>query len=240
MSALAWPRANSDNSFSGSLGGAKTDGALLVGVEKVSHLVSRCKVYEVLYRTRLQGEAVLSDLERSLVRLYTVILQFLATATAIFAKGDIRRASHAVLKPDEVVKFIDDCKEQELSLEGDASNCERVIQKTAHSDQTARLQSLLDELRAPLVRIDARVEALLDRSDQSERCQMLQWASDIPYESNHSAAKSGRTEGTAEWISKHPTFCDWRASSASTIIWLHGIRKFLRLFLLPLSPVESA
>jgi hypothetical protein len=38
-------------------------GALVFGVEKVSHLVSRCNVYEALYRSGLQGEAVVSDLE---------------------------------------------------------------------------------------------------------------------------------------------------------------------------------
>jgi hypothetical protein len=183
-------------------------------------------VYEALYRTRLQGEAVSADLERSLVRLYTVILQFLATATEIFSKGGLRRAAHAVLNPDEVEKFIAECEKQELSLEADASNCERILRSAADSDQTTRLQSLLDELRAPLVRVDARMEAILDRSDRAERCEILQWASSIPYESNHSAAKNGRTEGTAKWILTHSTFSEWRASSASTILWLHGIRMF--------------
>ncbi len=80
----------------------KQMGALLVGLEKVSHLVSRCNVYEALYRTSIQGEAAISDLERSLVRLYTAILDFLATAIWLFVKGRTRRAIHAVFNPDEV------------------------------------------------------------------------------------------------------------------------------------------
>jgi hypothetical protein len=202
----------------------KQTGALLVGIEKVSHLVSRCNVYEALYRANMQGVAALSDLQRSLVRLYTLILQFLATAIALLAKRGSRRLVHAILNPDEVEKFLEDVQKLEHSLEADVSNCERVVQKAARSHEAARLLSLLDELRAPLVRVDARVEALLDRSDQSERCKILEWASNIPYESNHFAAKKGRTEGTAEWILKHRTFCEWRSSSASTILWLHGIR----------------
>ncbi len=143
-------------------------GALLVGLERVSHLVSRCNVYEALYRTSMQGEAPLSDLERSLVGLYTVILQFLATATSLFAKRGPLRAVHAVFNSDEVEKFIELCAKQELSLEADANNCERAFQRHAHSEDVARLQSLLAELRAPLVRIDAGIEALLDRSNEFE------------------------------------------------------------------------
>ncbi len=137
-------------------------GALLVGLEKVSHLVSRCKVYEALYRTSMQGEAALSDLERSLVGLYTVILQFLATAIELFAQRGSLRMIHAVFKPDEVLKFIEDCEKQELALEADASNCERAVQRHIQSENVARLQLLLADLRAPLVRVDAGIETLLD------------------------------------------------------------------------------
>jgi hypothetical protein len=126
--------------YQAALAEQKQMGALLVGMEKVSHLVSRCNVYEAPYRTPLRSKEALSDLERSLVRLYTVILRFLATATEIFAKGGIHRAAHAMLNPDEVEKFIEDCEKRELSLEADASNCERVVQKAAYNDQTTRLQ----------------------------------------------------------------------------------------------------
>ncbi len=203
-------------------------GALLVGLEKVSHLVSRCNMYEALYRTSMQGEEALTDLERSLVGLYTVILEFLATASRFVAKCGPLRAVHAVFNPDEVAKFVEDCEKQALSLEAAASNCERALQQhahTAHSADIAQLQLLLAKLHAPLVRVDDHIEALLVRSSESERCAILQWVSSIPYESNHFAAKKGRTHGTAEWILAHSKFREWRATSASTLLWLHGIRK---------------
>jgi hypothetical protein len=201
-------------------------GALLVGVEKVAHLISRCGVYEGLYRADLCGETALSDLENGLVRLYAAILRFLASAIPLLDKATPRRALHAVLHPGEVEKFVAECESQEPLLEADVSNCERVRQRSATAAHVQHLQSLRTALLEPLVRIDARVEALLDRASETQTCALLQWVSRIPYASIHIAAKEGRTEGTAEWMLQHPNFREWRESSASTLLWLHGIRKF--------------
>jgi hypothetical protein len=207
----------------------KQMGALLVGVEKVAHLVSRCGVYEDLYRTDLHGEKALSGLENGLVRLYAVVLQFLANAIPLLAKATALRAVYAFLHPDEVENFVAECEGLERSLEADASNCERVLQRSTHTAHAQHLQALLAALREPLVRTDARVGALLDHFSEAETCAILQWVSRIPYASNHVAAKEGRTKGTAEWILRHSTFRTWRESSASMLLWLHGIRKFIQL-----------
>jgi hypothetical protein len=205
-------------------------GALLVGVERVAHLDSRCSVYDDLYRADLHGEKALSDLENNLVRLYAVILQFLATAVPLFAKTTAARGMHAFLHPAEVEKFIAECEGLEPSLEADASNCERVLQRSARAAHTQQF-ALLALLRQPLMRTDARVEALHGGFSEAEARAILQWVSRIPYASNHIAAKEGRTKGTAEWILRHPTFRTWRESSASMLLWLHGIRKFLMFYL---------
>jgi hypothetical protein len=205
-------------------------GALLVGVEKVAHLVSRCSVYDGLYRVDLHGEKALSDLENNLVRMYAVILRFLATAMPLFAKTTAARAVHAFLHPAEVERFVAECEGLEPSLEADASNCERVLQRSARAAQTQQLQALQAALRQPLMRTDARVGALLDSFSEAETRAILQWVSRIPYASNHIAAKEGRTKGTAEWILRHSTFRTWRESSASMLLWLHGIRKFVLFY----------
>ncbi len=181
-------------------------------------------MYDDLYRADLHGEKALSDLENSLVRLYAVILQFLASAILLFAKAPALRAVHAVLHPDEVEKFVAECEGLERSLEADAANCERVVQRSARAANAQQLQALLTALREPLVRTDPRVEELLARFSEAETCSILQWVSRIPYASHHIAAKEGRTKGTAEWILQHTTFRKWRESSASMLLWLHGIR----------------
>jgi hypothetical protein len=201
-------------------------GELLVGVEKIAHLVRCCNIYEALYRSALQGAAVRAGLEPSLTALYAVILQFLATAMVLFGKHSAARTVHAILHPDEVKQFLSDYKRLESTLESDASNCESVLQQSTHNEVVARLQTLLAELRAPLVRINAGLEALLDRSDHAQRREILNWVSSIPYESNHYATRSGHTPGTAVWILTHPTSRQGRASSAPMTLWLNGIHMF--------------
>ena len=52
--------------------------AIFVGLEKTAWLIDRCTVYEVLYTNR--GSAASRNLEKSILRLYTAVLKFLAKA----------------------------------------------------------------------------------------------------------------------------------------------------------------
>ena len=52
--------------------------AILVGLEKTAYLIDRCTVYELLYTNG--GSAASRNLEKSILRLYTAILKFLAKA----------------------------------------------------------------------------------------------------------------------------------------------------------------
>jgi hypothetical protein len=173
-------------------------GARLVGVEKVAHITSRCHTYKALYCQELQGEAALSDLEASLVALYKVVLTFLSQALKLFGSSGTRRAMNAALNPGALEEVITKLETYEAAVERSASNCEHVFQQTAHGEHVKRLQLLRTQFRAPLLRIDSGVEALLDRSDQRDRVAALQWVLEVPYESKHIAAHEGRTENTAK------------------------------------------
>ena len=52
--------------------------AILVGLEKTTCLIDRCTIYELLYIN--ENSAASKNLEKSLLRLYTAILKFLAKA----------------------------------------------------------------------------------------------------------------------------------------------------------------
>jgi hypothetical protein len=180
-------------------------------------------MYDDLYRSYLRGQTALSELEDSLVRLYAVILQFLAKPITLFATATALRAVHAILHPDEVDDFIAHCESYERWLEANANNCERVLQRSDRTAQ-AKMQGLLVALREPLVRTDSRVATLVDRLAEADACVILRWVSPLPYGSHHLAAKETPTKGTAEWILQHSSFLQWRESSASTVLSLHGIR----------------
>jgi len=54
---------------------------------------------------------------------------------------------------------------------------------------------------------------------------ILDWISTIAYEDNHKTTAEGLLEGTGRWLRNKPEFQEWRASSVSGILWLHGKRK---------------
>ncbi|KAI9787365.1 MAG: hypothetical protein M1816_007651 [Peltula sp. TS41687] len=201
-------------------------GDLLVGVEKVTYLVSRCKIYETLYVYSTNPSQALANLRTALVELYATILRFLALANRLYDKNTFTRTFYAVLNPGEINSFIQSCQPLEERVDLEASNCERTYSHAAHTKlgkHMDQLKQLLKEMREPIVRTDDRVATLWDRSNQSERSGILSWTSNVPYEANHKTASEGRTADTGQWLLTHERYLQWRKSSASMILWLHGI-----------------
>ncbi|KAI9781927.1 MAG: hypothetical protein M1816_002150 [Peltula sp. TS41687] len=132
-------------------------GDLLVGTEKVTYLICRCKIYETLYVYSANTGQALANLQPALVALYATILRFLALANRLYDKNTIPRAIHAVLNSDEVHKFIQSCQSLEEQVDFEASNCERTYSHTAHTkldEHMESLEQLLSDMREPIVRTD--------------------------------------------------------------------------------------
>ena len=217
-------------------------GALLTGVEKMTSLIGRCQIYEALYLHREQFEeegwkkAVL-NLTSALVALYAIMLNFLGSAIRAYNQNTVTRTLHAILNPAEIIGFLDRCQILENNVVIEVDNCERIDARriacrishqiqTSSEEQIEKLKQLLAGLQAPILRIDSRVAALCERLDSSERLSILEWISSIPYEENHFFARQGRTNGTGKWLLGHERYREWRASSASMILWLHGDREY--------------
>ena len=202
-------------------------GALLVGVEKVADLINRCKVYELLYVDDHDATQAGANLERALVVLYTTILKFLAMAHHSYQNSG-SRILNGIFNPDKVKEFVDQCGALEKRVDIEVSNCESTHSRKKWGEHENKLKQILLELKSkeePIKRTDIRVEALFHSLNETERCKMLTWVSDIPYQANHYTAGQGRTAGTGEWLLAHEKLRDWRKSNTSMILWLHGIRK---------------
>ena len=65
----------------------------------------------------------------------------------------------------------------------------------------------------------------------SERIEMLNWISAVPYKHHHNENRKAILEGSGLWLFERDEFCEWRKSSASSIFWLHGIREWLEVLL---------
>jgi hypothetical protein len=53
------------------------------------------------------------------------------------------------------------------------------------------------------------------------------WLSTIEYEKHHKNAREGLLKDTGRWLLQKPHFNEWKTSSASGVLWLHGIREYL-------------
>jgi ankyrin repeat domain-containing protein 50 len=201
-------------------------GALLVGLDALTNLINRCKIYEILYLNHGQAAQTSSNLEIALVKLYVTMLQFLVSANILYDCNAGVRILRAFLEPDKVVDFVDKCEKLQAHVDVEANNCDHAHNRVAHSKMT-ELERLLVDLTTPIIRTDRQVTKLWDRLNESRRTKILAWTSSIPYEDNHYTARQGHVGTTGEWLLKHERYLEWRGSSASMILWLHGIRKYL-------------
>lgn len=211
--------------------------ALLTGVERMTSLISRCRIYEALYLKTKQSEqedlgSAVTNLTSALVTLYTTMLEFLASALRASGQNLISRTLHAIFNP---AGFLENSQTLEENVAIEADNCERIHTRRVHAgaeEQIQQLKRILADLKTPILRIDSRVATLCERLDSSERLSILKWISDICYEENHFHACQGRTKGTGKWLLQHEKYREWCSSSASMILWLHGNREYtsFRLF----------
>ena len=197
--------------------------ALLIGGEKVTQLINRCTIYELLYLpSDVSGPFTLAieNLTTALTALYLAVLRFLARAKKEYDKGSVSRTLGSVLS-SKVHKFVESCKDLETQVDTEAGILDRIRVRGANM----KLESLLEDLKNPILRIKDQVGALSDKYEEDKQCKILSWISDILYKDIHYVAREGWTKGTGNWLLEHDRYVKWRASTASTILWLHGMRK---------------
>ena len=206
-------------------------GAILVGVEKIADLINRCGLYELLFLQR-PFERAETNLESALLALYSHLLRFLALANQFYKKNIASRAVYGILNPDKFVSFVEECAFFEKRVDIEAKICESTYNREVNLESVNRareLKQLLVELNKPTTRVDYRVAAMFDHLNRTNQSDILRWISSIPYEENHRTARKGRIDGTGKWLLNHKRYQEWRGSSASMILWLHGFRQFVIL-----------
>ncbi len=86
-----------------------------------------------------------------------------------------------------------------------------------------QLAKVLDDLQRPINRMDDYLKSLQDQLQAAERLQILEWLSTLPYKKYHNQAQKNILQGTGAWFLKNKQLLEWRVSSFSSILWLHGI-----------------
>ncbi|KAK6349541.1 hypothetical protein TWF696_005825 [Orbilia brochopaga] len=201
-------------------------GNVLIGIEKVSKIISRCSAMELLYLNPNAPNTVNQEaLKEAFVCLYSGVLRFLAKAKKFFTHSTGGRLRASILQSDFHEKYLDDIDTFETDLLKWTSILDRELLKdTSETRQKefSLLKSLINGFELPIARIDARLEKIADDLDTSRRSDILEWLSKTDYRSVHESTQKSITEGTCRWLHKDSKFSNWRTSSSSSIFWLRG------------------
>ena len=215
-------------------------GSLVEGLEVVSKTVAHYAVIEKLYLRQLSS--VDKMLEDSITTTYASILRFLSKCRRHFDQGLAQRLASSVLQLPEtsVKKHLDRIAQNDRMVKELTStiDAERLVHgfgelRMGSTDSASKLEALLTNFNEPIIRTMNQVSTLSNRlfdiSNESrlkeDRKAILKWLSDVQYRKHHQTLSKGLLQGTGAWLLNKCEYVEWRNSSVSSILWLHGIRE---------------
>ena len=106
--------------------------------------------------------------------------------------------------------------------------------RTESTDSASKLEALLISFKEPFIRTMTQVFTLsgslvhskTENQMKEERLRIQIWLSDVQYKKHHQGLSKCLLEGTGSWLFRKPQFIEWRDSSVSSVLWLHGIRRY--------------
>ncbi|KAH0397267.1 hypothetical protein KCU89_g8454, partial [Aureobasidium melanogenum] len=212
--------------------------AMAEGIELVSAMITRYAVVESLYL--LEESSLKAQLTSGITKLYVSILRYLSSAKTYYNKSTGRRvvegaiiSSHDLVEVPignvradhgevgEILKTIDAEKKK------DSDRKLGEIQETAGLtlDELEKLRKLSRDMMKKLEPIDeltAEINEMRIERTREETNQKFQWMSTVPVQSHHKKAKEDVVAGTGMWLMERHHYIDWKQSSRSCAILLHG------------------
>ena len=85
------------------------------------------------------------------------------------------------------------------------------------------LRRQLSKMQQPINRIEQQLRDIQDGLNGTERLNVIQWLSPLPYMKHHEQTRKDILGGTGTWLLQEQQLLDWQVSSASSIMWLHGV-----------------
>ena len=152
----------------------------------------------------------------------------------------LNRIAESDMKVSELTKIVNAERVQltssrQLSMTNDIDSLADGLQelRIVSTDSTSKLEALLTSFKEPLVRIAEQASTLsgslvhdkIESQMKKERLSILLWLSNVQYRKHHQNISKGLLEGTGSWLLGKPQYIEWRNSSVSSVLWLHGIRR---------------
>ncbi|KAM0412857.1 hypothetical protein ACHAPD_007905 [Fusarium lateritium] len=184
-------------------------GLVIIGLEQVICIITRCSIYQQLY---LENVEQITEKQALAVRQLSEAMAHLVVRT-------LKSFCH----PSEIAEKLKEVGNLETRVTTEANVCQGTIAQSAFQRIDENSQDTRQSLRDIASLFDGEMLQLWKHLNEDERCKILQWVSDIPYESDHYIARKGRVDGTGEWLIDHEIYTKWHQSSWSTLLWLNGI-----------------
>ena len=204
---------------------------LAEGLETVAKVIAEYRIIEKLYLQRTSEGS--TELENSIVDLYTLVLKFLIRAQQFYSKNTVERSVKNIFDRNKFQGYLDDIAKRQTGIEKYADlvdkqqrqNIEEGLEKLTleEKDDYDRLRKALDDIKRPINRMEGQLNAVHDNLKDSERQEILRWLSPIPYIQHHVQSRTDILEGTGSWFLNDHRLIQWGSSSLSSILWLRGI-----------------
>ncbi|KAL8934772.1 MAG: hypothetical protein Q9216_005740 [Gyalolechia sp. 2 TL-2023] len=227
--------------------------AVADGLETVSGYITRCTLYEHLYLSK--PSSARAELELTLLRLYTAILTYLARARRHYDKGTIRRLGASVIDSSESLDIclskiaverddVDRCihlidsellrdvgstvSRNQAMIDTVSAELQALITRTSTLQKAnhVSMEALCRSLEQPLLRTASHVSDLHVELQREERQKILTWLSTVRYRQHHRSSISAVMPGSCLWLQQKQEYVEWKTSSCSSILWIHGIPGF--------------
>lgn len=206
------------------LNDSQTFGAMIEGVETVTHSITRYSIMEHLYLDPSRQSAIHSQLRENMVKLYVSILRYLARAKEHFSKATIKRLLKSTVQSADAAVHVHLSVIEKKAKGVDV--CLDVLRSQCFEDtneKASRLLRLFADVEKPILRSATQISEIHDHLRINERAGILRWLTTVPVSLHHKTIGKSFLPGSCNWLPRLPAFIDFWNSSISSVIWLHGI-----------------
>ena len=200
---------------------------MLEGIEHISEVIARFAWIETLYLHA--STALRKQLQDSILKLYIVVLEFLAKARRHFTMRGYQRLLKSIrLETRDVQAHMQKIANEEEKV----NKLARLIDTQYQQEHAKVVEGGITSLLAKVDGLSQQISSLDLRSGDSQplpspkRDELLQWLDAASTHQDYLNAQEAREQGTCDWIVHCQETQDWLDSSvspqAAKILWIHG------------------